>query len=507
MRRLWLTCMAVLAAAQTPAWADQQAAPVPDRSALLRTTGRRRPLLAAIVAGLIATATPAAGQTRAPVVPAAADLSASFEATARIVVPSVVQIFTTSYEVGDGPVARPADLVTTRRASGSGVIVDPDGYIVTNAHVVRGASRLRVEVSMPAMGDSIIATGSRFVGARLVGLDEETDLAVITIDQPGLPALEFGDSDALRTGQLVMAFGSPLGLHNTMSMGVVSAVARQLEPESPMVYVQTDASIKAGSSGGPLVDLRGRVVGITTMVLSNTGGDEGPAFAVPSNIVRSVFEQIRKTGRVRRGEIGVRAQTVTPVLASGLGLPRDLGVILADVLPGSSAARAGLQPGDLVLTLDGKRMENGRQFHVNLYRRHAGEVVVIEVLRRDQLLKARVPVAEREDPLANLLESIDPRRNLVPRLGMLGLTLDQDIAAMLQPRVTSGVVVVSTIAGAIDSREGGLAAGDVIYAVNRTPVAGLPELRSLIDASAIGASVVLHLERDGMLMYLPFMVE
>jgi serine protease Do len=477
--------------------------------------GTRQRMLAIVVAAcLVATAAPAHGQAAAraqappPVAPLALDLSHALETTARNVAPSVVQIFTTSYAPGSGPVARPADLITTQRASGSGVIVDPDGYIVTNAHVVKGASRLRVEVSLPAGGDSILAVGSRLVGGQVVAIDEETDLAVIKIAERNLPAIEFGDSDALKPGQIVLALGSPLGLHNTVSMGVVSAIARQLEPESPMIYVQTDAAIKPGSSGGPLVDLHGRLVGINTLILAQSAGDQGPAFAAPGNIVRTVFEQIRKTGYVRRGEIGVRAQTVTPVLAAGLGLPRNHGVILADVMPGSPAARAGLRPGDVVLALDGKRMENGRQFHVNVYRHQVGEFVALEVMRSDQTLNVRVPVVNREDPLINLAESIDPRANLVPRLGILGLTVDQRIAALLPPqRLPAGVVVVSTAPGAFDSREGGLAPGDVIHAVNRMLVAGLPELRTLMDALPVGSPVVIQLERQGMLMYLPFTVE
>ena len=476
---------------------------------------RRPVLLALVVAGVIAAAIPGTAQTTAtraqapaPVAATAMDLSRSLETTARNASASVVQIFTTSYEPGEGPVARPSDLITTRRASGSGVIVDPEGYIVTNAHVVRGASRLRVEVSLPSSGDSILAVGSRLVGGQIVGLDQETDIAVIKIAERNLPALEFGDSDALKPGQIVLALGSPLGLHNTVSMGVISSVARQLTPESPMIYVQTDASIRPGSSGGPLLDLRGHVVGINTLVLAETAANEGPAFAAPSNVVRTVFQQIRKNGRVKRGEIGIRAQTITPVLAAGLGLARDYGVILADVIPGSPAARFGLRPGDVVLTLDGKRMENGRQFHVNLYQRQTGDVVNIEVLRGDQTVRVPVPVVTREDPLGDLTEAIDPRSNLVPRLGILGLTLDQRIAAMLPPqRLGSGVIVVSTVAGAFDSREGGLAPGDVIHAVNRTPVTGLPELRAALDALTAGQPAVLQLERQGALIYMTFTVE
>jgi len=234
--------------------------------------------------------------------------------------PSEVETFTTSYAPANGLVPRTTDLVTTGRASGSGVIVDPEGYVVTNAHVVRGAQRLRVEIPVPIAGQSILARQSRTVSGQVVGIDVETDLAVVRIGERNLTALTFGDSDELKAGHVVVAFGSPLGLHNSVSLGVVSAVARQLEPESPMIYVQTDASINPGSSGGPLVDVNGRIVGINTLIVSQTDGNEGLGFAAPSNIVRTVYEQIRKQGRVRRGDIGVRAQTVTPALASGLTL-------------------------------------------------------------------------------------------------------------------------------------------------------------------------------------------
>jgi serine protease Do len=480
-----------------------------------RTTGCRLRSLVfrgarrfAILACLAAAAAPLGAQTRAPAAPTAADLSAALESAARLVAPSVVQIFTTSYTPGEGLVPRTADLIRTERASGSGVIVDPAGYIVTNAHVVRGAVRLRVELPSAPTGTSILAAGSQIVGGQVVGLDTETDIAVIKIAEDKLPALPFGDSDELKAGQLVMAFGSPLGLSNSVTLGVVGSVARQLEPESPMVYVQTDASINPGSSGGPLVDLRGRLVGINTLIVSQTGGSDGLGFAAPSNIVRTVYEQIRKAGRVRRGDIGTRAQTITSALAAGLGLPRDQGVVLSDVAPGSPAARAGLQAGDVVLALDGKPMENGRQYQVGLYRHYVGDVVMLEILRNGQTLKTPVAMGERDDPLAGLSASMDPRRHLVPRLGILGVDMDPKLAAALgTERVSSGVVVVSTVAGALDSREGGLSPGDVVHSVNRKPIATVAELRAALDAVSPGDPVVLQLERDGALMYLAFTVE
>ena len=470
-------------------------------------------LAAAVVTAVLLVASPVlaqpAARTQAPKAPVitAADLSRSLEGTAQTVSPSVVEIFTTSIMPREGIVARTGDLIATERASGSGVIVDPDGFIITNAHVVRGAQRVRVEIPATPDGESILAPRNRALSAQVVGLDVETDLALIKIDQRNLPALPFGDSDELRAGQLVMAIGSPLGFRNTVSFGVVGSVARQLEPESPMIYVQTDATINQGSSGGPLVDLRGRIVGINTLIFSQTGGYEGLGFAAPSNIVRTVYEQLRKSGRVRRGDIGARAQTITPVLASGLKLSRDRGVVLADVLPGSPAARAGLKAGDLVLTFDGKAMENGRQFQVTMYRRFVGDVVTLEILRGKETLKVPVAISERAD-FSGLADSIDPRLNLISRLGVLGVTLDSRLSDLLPAlRVSSGVVVASMVPGAIDAPDGGLAPGDVIYSMNGEPVKGLNELRARVEALREGDAVVLHVERRGELMYVTFRID
>ncbi len=462
-----------------------------------------------VVATLLALMSPVYGQERAPAkgIPSLADFDDSIEALVRTVDPSVVQVITSGLTPVAGVVTEQSGLVTTQRASGSGVIVDPEGYIVTNAHVVRGASRIRVEIPTTRSGQSVLARRTRVAPARLIGIDDETDLAVLRVEERGLAALPFGDSDELRAGQMVLAFGSPLGLQNSVSLGIVSAVARQLEPESPMVYVQTDASINPGNSGGPLVDARGRLIGINTLILSGGVATAGPGFAAPSNIVRTVFEQIKRSGRVRRGEIGVRAQTVTPILAAGLGLKREQGAVLADVAPGSPADRAGLSVGDLVLTLDGKPIENGRQLHVNLYRRAVGDQVRLEVLRGDQPTTVTVTVAERADPLSAATLLTDPRENIVPRLGILGATLDPKLAASLPLRAKAGVVVASASAGALDSDDGGLQPGDVIHAVNGQWISDLAALRQAVDSAKPGAPLVLQLERRGALMYLAFTVE
>jgi serine protease Do len=293
-----------------------------------------------------------------------------------------------------------------------------------------------------------------------------------------------------------------------VSLGIVSAVARQLEPESPMVYVQTDASINPGNSGGPLVDARGRLVGINTLQVSPSGANSGLGFAAPSNIVRTVFDQIKQFGRVRRGEIGVRAQTITPVLAAGLRLSRDWGAVLADVVPGGPADRAGLAVGDLVLAVDGKPIENGRQLNVTLYRKSVGDVVRLDVLRDEQPRTVNVSIAERSDAMSRVTELADPRQNIVPRLGILGVTLDPGLAAIFPAlRAKSGVVVVSARAGTFYSDSGGFESGDVIHAINGTWIVDLEALRSVLDPMKAGDPVALQVERDGALIYIAFAID
>jgi serine protease Do len=469
---------------------------------------------------LLAAAAPALQQapaaTRVPQAdpaPQLSTLSVALERLAARVGPSVVQIFAASYAAPDEDSERGA-LLATQRTTGSGVILDPDGYIVTNAHVVSGA--IRVQVEIPLIGAetaaparrSVLRPHGRLIGAQVVAVDTETDLAVLKVEGKNLPALRLGDSDALKPGQIVMAFGSPLGLEASVSMGVISAVARQLEPEDPMIYIQTDAPINPGSSGGPLVDTEGRVVGINTMIYSQSGGNEGIGFAAPSNIVKNVFEQIRSTGRVRRGEIGVLTQTITPVMAQGLGLSQDWGVIVSDVDPRGPGGVAGLQPADIVLSLDGKAMENGRQFQVNFYTRGVGETVRLEVLRGERRLTLRVPVVERSDDPMRFAGLVRPEDHLILRLGVLALNIDERIAAMLPDlQEPGGVVVAAVAADAPVSRQGSLQAGDVILAVNTRRVNTLAELRAVLGELKPGAAGVLQIERSGRRMFLAYTLE
>ncbi len=440
--------------------------------------------------------------TPAPQLDRLGDISDSLEALARRVNPAVVQILTTRVSVGQGLVPS-ANLVSEQRSGGSGVVLTEDGYIVTNAHVVSQARRVRVLIP-PEIDETASVLGRRgnLVGAQVVGVDLETDLAVLKVQRSGLSHLSLGDSDNLQAGELVLAFGSPLGLGNSVTMGVVSAVARQLTPEDPMIYIQTDASINPGNSGGPLVDSDGNVVGINTLIFSQSGGNEGLGFAAPSNIVRNVFDQIRATGRVLRGQVGVAAQTITEAMASGLSLPRDWGVILSDVIPNGPAAAAGLEPGDIVLSFDGKPMENGRQFRVNVYQRRVGDRVRLEVLRGEETLAVTVQITETRDRPNRFEHRVTPEENLVPELSILGMDLNAELLPLFDGlRRSSGVVVAARAIEANPFQGEGLLPGDVIYSVNAIEVLGLDGLKRALAGLGRGDALVLRVEREGILRY------
>ena len=451
------------------------------------------------------------GATTAAAAPQAqmADFSQSIQDAVARVLPSVVQIITSGYApLGAGQ--RSGDLLTRTRGGGSGVILDPDGFIITNAHVVEGARRIQVRLPLAtsgaARGTSILERAGDLVGATVVGIDRETDLAVLKIQRTGLPALELADSDDVRTGLVVLAFGSPFGLENSVSMGVVSAPARQLQAEAPMIYIQTDATINPGNSGGPLVDTTGRVVGINTLIFSRDGGSDGIGFAAPSNIVKFVYQQIKTNFRVHRGVIGVGSQTISPGLAQGLGLPREYGVVISDVYPGSPAQAAGLQIGDVILAMDDRPMENARQFEVNLYGKTIGGPVTLDIARGTDTIRRRVTVVERPSEGQEFIDLASPERNLVPELGLLCITVDARVAGMLGAlRANAGVLVAAKEQVVGPGAE--FQPGDIIHMVNRTPISNLEQLKAELAKFRPLEPVVVQIERRGQLRFIFFEME
>jgi len=455
---------------------------------------------------------PAPAPRAAPVPPSRADslreFSVSLEQLARRVSRSVVQIFSTGYVLSGGEEGGTDTAVVTRqRATGSGVILSADGYIITNAHVVSNARHVRVRLPAEMPGRSTLQPSGKMLEARIVGVDRDSDLALLKVDKTGLAYLTLADSDTLRQGQVVMAFGNPLGLENSVSMGVVSSVARQVKPDDTMIYIQTDAAINPGNSGGPLVGVSGRVIGINTFIFSQSGGNEGVGFAIPSNIVKNVYTQLKAEGHVHRSEIGVSAQTITPELAKGLRLPQDWGVVLADVEPDGPADEAGLQVGDIVLGLNGKALENARQFEVNLYRYKVGERVNLQVLRGDSKLTYAVAVKEREDDPERFADMVDPVKNQIRRLGILGIDIDRRVAEMLPDLRKKYGVVVAARTGDPAYTGDSLQLGDVIYAVNTEPVTTVDALRAALDTFKESESLVLQVERAGKLVYVTLTME
>ena len=434
-------------------------------------------------------------------------LSASIEELVRRVSPSVVQVLATGFGATQESESSETALVIGRlRSIGSGLVVDPEGYILTNAHVIKGAQRVQVLLPTlpagPSPTFSALTSQGRPMDARIVGISRDIDLALLKIEAQGLPALPMGKYSNLRQGQMVLAFGSPGGLQNSVTMGVVSAVARQPDPDNPMVYIQTDAPINPGNSGGPLVNVDGEVVGINTFILTESGGNEGLGFAIPSGIVAVALPQLRKYGHLHRGEIGIHVQTITPSLATGLGLPADHGVIVSDVLPGGPAEQAGLKIQDIILNVNGRSIGNLPIFGLSMFMLHAGDNAKIEVLRNSERIPLEVSVIQRPHNVDRLADLVNPEKNLVSKLGVLGIEIDKKITALLpEVREPSGVIVAAKVAG-LGGQENSLAAGDIIHGLNGTPVISLDFLRSKLDAIKPGSPVVLQIEREGVLMYI-----
>lgn len=433
----------------------------------------------------------------------------SLAALTRRVSPSVVQIEVSGFRALNDKSANNASVVTRSRTLGSGVIVDPNGYIVTNAHVVKGAQRVRIVLTPSANGSqeaASVGVEGRLapMDATIVGIEPRTDLALLKIDATDLPALSFADFRDLKKGQIVLAFGNPEGFENSVTMGVVSAVARQVLPNVPSIYIQTDAPINPGNSGGPLVDTDGNMVGINTFILSQSGGSQGLGFAIPSSVVQFVYQQLRQYGHVHRMVIGAELQDIAPDLAQGLDLGQQAGVIVADVRPGGSADQAGLQVQDILQSLDGQSIGSTPQAEMIIATRSRDTVLETVVLRGTQKITLDIPVVEDKNSLDQLVDLSDPAKSLVAKLGIFGVEITDSLSAALPDlRRPSGIIVAALAADTLGA-ETDLQQADVIHALNGKLIETLDNLRAALKEILPGAPGVLQIERDSKLMYITF---
>lgn len=395
----------------------------------------------------------------------------SLQALVSKVSPAVVQVQAAGLAPLEASNKSGAALIVRQRAIGSGVIIDPDGYIMTNAHVVEGAQRVRVVLPLPPSRSPLEITpvGKRQVlDAKVVGIHKDTDLALLKVEGHHLPTLPLGASRALQPGELVFAIGSPEGLQSSVTMGVVSSVWRQPDPDKPMVYIQTDAPINPGNSGGPLVDLDGYLVGLNTFILSQGGGSEGLGFAIPARIVTFVYGNLRKYGHVHRTEIQANAQDITPTLAAGLGLAQNWGVVISDVTPRGPADSAGLKVQDIVVAVDGRPILGLPGLAAALYLHPPDEVLGLEVLRGTEKLPLNVPALQYHDKADQLADFIDPNSH-VGKLGVYVMDFDDRLrAAMPDVRILSGVVVLGQFLD-LNALTGNLHPGDIIHGVQSSP--------------------------------------
>jgi len=404
----------------------------------------------------------------------------------------------------NSPKSNSERLVSRFRASGSGFVVDPAGYIITNAHVIKDAQLIRI--IFPAHSDasrssSILKSRVKPVIAELIGMDEETDMAVLKIDQMNMEYIPMADSNDVKSGHLVWAIGSPFGLNNTVTMGIVSTTARQLKPDDPMIYIQTDAAVNPGSSGGPLINSLGEVVGVNASIFTKSGGSDGISLAIPSNIMRYVFEKIKQYGYVPRGDIGVNAQTITPEIQQGLGLTQNWGVILSDVLPGSSALEAGLIPGDVIVSIDGKVMENARQFIVNIYAKKIDSLVSLQIIRNAQPSTVDVKIVERRNSPTVFGEF---EKEEISSFGIFVSNIDGVNKPAEKYKRGKGGVLVEAKMKYTNQSYPEIKTKDIIYSINGAYFADVEGFRKAVSRLKPGAPVVLHIERRGKLRFVTF---
>ena len=383
----------------------------------------------------------------------------------------------------------------TERSTGSGVIVSPEGYILTNHHVVAEAEKIKVTLM-----------DKRVFSARVIGVDTKTDLAVVRISAEGLPFIRWGDSDSLRVGDFAIAVGTPFGLSHTVTMGIISAVGRAnvgiAEYED---FIQTDAAINPGNSGGPLVNTRGELVGINT-AMEQSGGYQGIGFAVPSNMARLVMEQLVTSGRVVRGWLGVRIQELSPPLAKAFGHGSLSGALVSDTMPGSPARDAGLENGDIIVAFGRTTVEGPAELRNLVAKSRPGQSAKLTVVRRGKKRTVEVEVgelpAEHESPRSEHMP--EPMGDAFSGLSVIALT--EDIARQLKlPKDAFGVVVAGVEEGS-PAHEAGLKRGDVIHEIDSQRIQGLADFQRAASRVKQDETVLMYINREGRKFYITVLV-
>lgn len=375
---------------------------------------------------------------------------------------------------------------------GSGFIISADGYILTNAHVIEGAEEVTVRL-----------TDKREYKAKVIGADRRTDVALIKIDASGLPMVRVGDPNKLKVGEWVVAIGSPFGFENTVTKGIVSAKGRSLPQENFVPFIQTDVAVNPGNSGGPLFNMRGEVVGINSQIYSRTGGFMGLSFAIPIDVANDIAQQLRTTGKVTRGRIGVVIQAVTKELADGFGLPKAQGALVNSVEKGGPAEKAGIEAGDVILRFDGKPVNASEDLPRVVGGTKPGSKVTVQVWRNKATRDFQVVVAEISDDRGGRQPRGKPQPPAVGEFGM-GLAELTEVQRK-ELKVAEGGIFVDSVQGA--AARAGLRRGDVILAVNNQDVKTVEQFRQLMSGFDKGRIVALLVRRGGNSLYIPFRVD